>query len=192
MRFKLLILLLCLGQIAISQTKNEKEERVALSNFPQAAQTLLETLPKDCRRIKFYSETDGQKKSFEAKFKYKGQRFSLEFSENGEIEDLEVQTKIKAIDDTKRNNITNYFDTTFSKSKLIKIQKQYVYNSELDTELFLAQILSGSTNIAPNFEIVAEVKIEKQRELREFTFDSSGDFLNYRTINPTSYEHVLY
>lgn len=192
MRFKLLILLLCLGQIAMSQTKNEKEERVSLTDFPEAAQTLIETLPKDCRRLRFYKETDGEKQSFEAKFKYKRRRYSLEFSKNGVIEDLEVQSKIRAIDDPIRDNITNYFDATFTKSKLIKIQKQYIYNAEIEPELFLAQILSGTTSIAPNFEIVAEVKIEKQRELREFTFDSSGVFLNYRTINPTSYEHVLY
>ncbi|WP_111682362.1 hypothetical protein [Winogradskyella tangerina] len=192
MRFKLLILLFCLGQIAISQTKNEKEERVSLTDFPEAAQTLIETLPKDCKRLRFYKETDGEKQSFEAKFKYKRRRYSLEFSKNGVIEDLEVQSKIRAIDDPIRNNITNYFDATFTKSKLIKIQKQYIYYAEIEPELFLAQILSGTTSIAPNFEIVAEVKIEKQRELRELTFDSSGVFLNYRTINPTSYEHVLY
>lgn len=192
MRFKLLILLFCLGQIAISQTKNEKEERVSLTDFPEAAQTLIETLPKDCRRLRFYKETDGEKQSFEAKFKYKRLRYSLEFSKNGVIEDLEVQSKIRAVDEPIRDNITNYFDATYTKSKLIKIQKQYIYNSEIEPKLFLAQILSGTTSIAPNFEIVAEVKIEKQRELREFTFDSSGVFLNYRTINPASYEHVLY
>ena len=192
MKIKLLLVLLCLGQFVISQTKNEKEERIKPSNFPLAAQQVVTSLPSDCKRLKFYKETDGQKESFEAKFKYKGKRYSLEFSKEGNIEDLEVLTKIKSIEATISSKIIEHFESTYTKHKLIKIQEQYVYNTATDPIQFVNRVLNEKSDIAPNFEIIAEVKLNKQRELRELTFNGTGQFLNFRTVNPSSYEHVLY
>ncbi|MEO1030262.1 MAG: hypothetical protein AAFX55_02600 [Bacteroidota bacterium] len=192
MRLDVLLILLCFGQLALSQTKNEKEERILLSEFPVAAQKVIETLPKHCKRINFYKETDGQKHSFEAKFKYKGKRYSLEFSNKGIIEDLEVLTKFKTLDEGKSAAIKNYFKSSFKKHKLIKVQKQYIFNPQFESSEFVNQILSQKTSIAPKFEIIAEVKVDKQRELREFEFDSEGTFISFRIVNQTSYEHVLY
>ncbi len=192
MRLKLLLVLLCIGQFSFSQTKNEKEERIKVSEFPQAAQKVVESLPEQCKRIKFYRETDGQKESFEAKFKYKGKRYSLEFSKEGVIEDLEVTTKFKVLEQDIQYTIKSYFESDFSKYKLIKNQEQFVYQSDIEPSEFVNQILTQTTGIAPNFEIIVEVKANKKREMREYTFDSNGEFVNFRTINPTSYEHVLY
>ncbi|WP_299524839.1 hypothetical protein [Winogradskyella sp.] len=192
MRLNVLLILLCFGQFALGQTKNEKEERIKLSEFPLAAQKIVETLPKNCKRVNFYKETDGQKQSFEAKFKHKGKRYSLEFSKEGIVEDLEVLTKFKAVKTNVKTEITDYFKSTYSKHKVIKVQKQYVYNSNIEASQFIANVLSQNSGIAPNFEIIAEVKVEKQRVLREFEFDDKGTFISFRTINSTSYEHVLY
>jgi hypothetical protein len=192
MKLKLFLILLCFGQLVLSQTKNEKEERVLLSDFPVAAQKIIKTLPKHCKRINFYKETDGEKLSFEAKFKYKGKRYSLEFSSQGNIEDIEVLTKFKTLEDSIKTKIKNYFKSSFTKHKLIKIQKQYVFDSQLEPSQFINKVLSQVDNMKPSFEIIAEVKAKKQRHLREITFDNHGAFISFRTINATSYEHVLY
>ena len=192
MPHKILVILLCFGQLALGQTKNEKEERIKLSSFPMMAQKVIETLPKDCKRLKFYKETDGEKHSFEAKFKYQGQRYSLEFSESGSVEDIEVETKLKAISAKIGSNIESYFDSTYTKHKLIKIQEQYVYASKISASRFIAQVLRKDSGLAPNFEIIAEVKTNKERYLGEFTFNTEGTFISFRTINPGAYEHVLY
>ena len=193
MKLKLvLFVVLCFGQLAVSQTKNEKEERITLSEFPMAAQKAIETLPRNCKRINFYKETDGQKQSFEVKFKYRGKRYSLEFSNEGIIEDLEVVVKFKTLKANIKTKIKDYFTSSYSKHKVMKVQKQYVYNSKIEASQFINNILSQDFGIAPNFEIIAEVKADKQRHLREFLFDKNGAFINFRTINPTSYEHVLY
>jgi hypothetical protein len=42
------------------------------------------------KRVKFYKESDGDKISFEAKFKYKKQHFSVEFFASGVLEDIEI------------------------------------------------------------------------------------------------------
>lgn len=192
MKTKTLLVLMFISQFVFSQTKNEKEERITKSEFPNAAIAVVNNLPKNCKRLKFYKETDGEKQSFEVKFKFKRKRYSLEFSKDGVIEDLEVLTKFKTINEEKKSNIEGYFRSSFSKHKLIKVQKQFVYHSKLDALTFVNDILNNTSDKDPNFEIIAEVKTNKKRDIREFTFDESGTFVNFRILNPTSYEHVLY
>jgi hypothetical protein len=186
------IILYSFIQIAVGQTKNEKEKRIKIFDFPEMAQNIIKILPKDCKRIRFYKETDGAKYSYEAKFKYNKRRYSLEFSKDGIIEDIEVITKLKHLKKQSKINITSYLEKTFKKYKIIKIQDQYIYKNQLDVSQFLKDILNNISSITPNFEIIAEVKKKKEREIREFTFNNAGEFLKSRVLNPTSYEHVLY
>ena len=80
----------------------------------------------------------------------------------------------------------------YLKYKLIKIQKQFVFKQNLDPDTFVAQVLNQESTDIINYEIIAEVKTEDGRELREFTFDNKGSFINFRVVEPSSYEHVLY
>jgi len=186
------IILVLLSQFGFSQTKNEKEERIKASHFPESAKTLIKSLPKDCKHLKFYKETDNDKRSYEIKFKYKKQRFSLEFSEDGKIEDIEVLIKFKKVKKSTRNKIEDYLKNNYQKHKLIKIQKQFIYSSKISPSQFVDDVLSNNSNVTPNFEIIAEVKSNKKREVKEFTFNNKGEFMTSRPLNPTSYEHVLY
>ncbi|WP_412561821.1 hypothetical protein [Winogradskyella sp. MIT101101] len=190
--FQLILISFSLTQTIVCQTKNEKEERVKVSEFPELAQTIIKALPKNCKRLRFYKETDGEKHSFEAKFKYKRQRYSLEFSVNGSIEDIEVITNLKNIKSSAKDSIKAYFKNSFTKYKLIKIQKQHVYTTEMDAVQFLNDVLSQKPKCIINYEIIAEVKTKKKSEIREFIFNSNGYFSKSRVLNPTSYEHVLY
>lgn len=191
-RQKLIVinLLLCY-QVILAQTKNEREERVDLSDFPEAAQQVLQQLPKT-KRLKFYKETDGNIKSFEAKFKYKKRHYSLEFSTNGSIEDIEIIVKEQELPALFKSKIDTYFNANFSKTKLIKIQKQYVYKAGDSTNDFIKAALKNQSNAVINYEIIAEITEKAKRSLREFTFNSNGQFINSRTIILPSYGHVLY
>ncbi|MUU79330.1 hypothetical protein [Winogradskyella endarachnes] len=179
-------------QFAIAQTKNEKEERTQLSEFPKLAKNTISKLPKNCKRFKYYFETDGDQLSFEVKFTFNKRRYSLEFLDDGHIADIESIVKLRHIPTSIRQNINSYFKLTFKTYKLIKLQNQYVYNSERNPSQFVYDVLLKKHNTPPNYEIIAEVKIDKQRELREFTFNNKGEFINYRIVNQDSYEHVLY
>ncbi|SHG91183.1 hypothetical protein [Winogradskyella jejuensis] len=177
---------------SLSQTKNEKEQRIKISKFPEAVQNVIGDLPKNCKRLKFYKETDGDKKSYEVKFKYLKHYYSIEFSEDGLLEDVEVITKFNKIDDSIKHQIKAYYNQSFKKHKFIKIQKQYVYNSRLNTNTFINNTIKQPNTTSANYEIIAEVTTDKKRDIREFTFNSKGKFLSSRILNPTSYEHVLY
>ncbi|NRD18893.1 hypothetical protein HNV08_02440 [Winogradskyella eckloniae] len=185
-------LLSLFSHTAFGQTKNEKEIRIKLTAFPKIAQDVIKSLPTNCKRLKYFLETDSTKRSFELKFKYYKKHYSLEFTEDGQIEDIEVLSTRHNINSIAKQNIDMYLSNTFLKYKFIKIQKQYVFSIDEDPIAFVNNILNNETQLSPNFEIIINVKTNKKRETREFLFSNSGEFLNQRTLSQSSYEHVLY
>lgn len=178
--------------LVISQTKDEREERIKFTDLPKPVKTIAERLPQKVRRIKFYRETDGNKKSFEIKLKYKGLRYSIECSEIGVLEDIEVLTKFTFLDHKVRNEIVNYFKQNYLKNKILKVQKQYVFDNSSDASKFIENVLIQKIKTPYNYEIIAEIKTLEKRVLKEFTFNTQGLFKNFRIVIPTSYEYVLY
>lgn len=189
--FLICSLLLC-GFNGWSQTKNEQEERVTLEVLPEAAIAVINELPKRCKRIRFYQETDGEKQSFEAKFKYKKQHYSLEFDTEGVIEDIEIVIEPNELEAAIKSKIDNYFEEHFDKFQYVKIQKQYVYYPSIQPVTFVNELLSKQSHAEVNYEVIAEAKLNSKRELGEFLFGKSGNFKSFRTLNPDSYEHILY
>lgn len=195
MKLKLICLLLLMfpySQVITCQTKYEKEERIKISDLPKMTLSILETLPENCKRIKYYKETDNEKVSYEIKFKFKKQSYSIEFSENGFLEDIEIIIKFKNIENLIGTQIKKHLNQSYTKYKFTKIQEQYIYYPKNDTSEFIHNVMFKKQKIKPNYEIIAEVKNGKQHKIKEFLFDENGEFLNYRILDPTSYEHVLY
>lgn len=186
------ILILFLGQVSTAQTKNEKEDRITLQELPNLVQTTIKALPKNCKRIRFYKETDNEKISYEVKFKFKKTYYSIEFNALGHIEDIEVTTKFKNVNTAISSKITTYLAINFIQHRFIKIQKQYVYVATKTPINFMTEVLSKKIDETAQYEIIAEVKTNINRTKREFTFSSDGKFLNFRILNPSSYEYVLY
>ena len=109
MKFKIITLFLFLNVANFSaQTKNEKESRIDLSDFPQQALATINSIINDVRRIRYYKEIDEEHKSFESKFKFKHHWYSVEFSNTGILEDIEVTIKEKQLDDISKKNIIIY------------------------------------------------------------------------------------
>ncbi|RZN83703.1 MAG: hypothetical protein EVB11_04580 [Winogradskyella sp.] len=188
----ILSLLLLSTSLIFCQAKNEKETRIKFNELPNNIRNITKVLPKETKRLKAYKEIDGLKKSFEIKLKYRNNRYSIEFSENGIIEDIEIITTFNTLNKDVQILIEHYFKETYSKYKFIKIQKQYVFENNIEASTFVRDILIKKYNPSSNFEIIAEVKKEKKRTIREFTFNSKGLLINSRIVNPSSYEYVLY
>ncbi len=187
-----LLILLFSCTLCLSQVKNEKEERISITEFPEKARTYFNTISNDVRYMKYFKETDGSKKSFEIKFKYKKAHYSVEFDTLGNLEDLEIIIKKKHIPKKICASIFQYFESNFIKATLVKVQKQYINTSQHSDQQFILHILNQTNTIPPNFEIIAEIKTEDARELREFTFDHLGKFITSRKVTTSSYEHALY
>lgn len=187
-----LITLIFYCTVSFSQSKNEKEERIDASEFPEAAHSYFKGISGQVNYLKFYKETDGNKHSFEAKFKLNKRHYSVEFDTLGNLEDIEIVVKDKHIPKPTFKTMMNYFNTHFDRVRFIKIQKQFLNNSKLSDQQFINYILVSPVGKNTHFEIIAEIKTNGERFLKEFTFKNTGEFEKSRPVSSSSYEHALY
>ena len=187
-----LFVIVCCCSFSFSQVKNEKEERIKASEFPENIQNYFGTISKQVKKLKFFKETDGQKLSYEAKFKHKKSLYSIEFNAKGFVEDVEILIKKREISKEILETINDYFKSNYDKKRFFKIQKQYIKPSSISDENFIKTILTNSHNYNAAYEIIAEIKTHKTNQLKEFTFNNQGQFEKSRDIIASSYEYTLY
>lgn len=190
-----LLILLCTSLFCTAQNsyKHEKEARIEKKDFPKEALELLDkTLPKKVKKVKYYKEQDSAKISYESKLKYNGKKYSIEFSEEGLLEDVEITIKQKEISPKTLKNINEYLHTKYDSFRIKKIQRQYRNTTNTDAETIVKEAFSVTKTGTHFYEIIAEVKTEKERYFIEITFTKEGNFELSRTIIQGSYDHILY
>ncbi len=176
----------------VAQTKNEKESRIRVEQFPEEAASIVNTVIESVKRIRYYKEIDNDNESYESKFKFKKHWYSVEFDKDGTFEDVEVTIKERHIPEAIKLNIKSYLETHFDRFDFIKIQEQYLYESEGDAKQFLNTVLQKRPDIASYYELVVATKTNKNWSIQEMTFDSNGAFLNSRPVEQDSYEYIMY
>lgn len=192
-KYIIILFLIFSGNLVLkAQIKDEREERIKINELPRLAKQTLTYLPPALKRLKFYKETDGKRQSFEIKFKYKKEYYSIEFDTLGTIEDIEVICKIKQLESKVKNQILTYFDSTYEKTKIIKAQQQFVFSDSFTTKDFISKVLNKSLKTNINYEIIVEVTKASKRSIREFTFNRDGLFIDYRIVTQPNYSHVLF
>lgn len=192
-KYIIILILIFLGNYTLrAQVKNEYEERIKKNELPSLAKQALAYLPQTVKRIKFYKETDGKRRSFEIKFKYKKEYYSMEFDTLGVIEDIEILYKIKQLEPKAKHQILAHFDNTYKKVKVIKTQQQFVFSKSFTPKDFITKVLNKSLKTNINYEIIAEVTKASKRSIREFIFNQNGVFIDYRTVTHPNYSHVLF
>ncbi len=192
-KYILILIIIFLGNyLLIAQVKDEHEERIKINELPNSAKDALEYLPQTIKRLKFYKETDGRRQSFEIKFKYKKEHYSIEFDTLGTIEDIEVICEIKQLKPKVKHQIITYFDSNYEKAKIIKTQQQFVFSDAFTTNRFINKVLDKSIDTEINYEIVIEATKASKRNIKEFTFNQDGEFIDFRILKQPNYSHVLF
>ncbi len=183
---------MCFSTLTFSQSKKEKEKRIDASDFPQTARHYFNDISQKVKHLRFYKETDGDKHSFEVKFKINKLHYSVEFDTLGKLEDIELIIKEKHIPKALLKTIRDYFKLNFDKIEFIKIQKQYVNNTQLNDKQFLFSIINHPEQATNAFEIIAEIKKNGNRQIKEFTFKNNGEFEKSRVVKSEDYQYALY
>lgn len=188
----LIIVSICFHcQYGSAQNKYEREYRIRKSQFPENALSLIEEALKDAKRVKFYKETDSTKVSFEAKFKRDKLWYSIEFNQNGVLEDVELLIKPTDIPNETFANIEAYLNENFDKYRIKRLQQQY--RSRTNTpETTLKNAFQNLILPSNNYELVIAGKKKKSYLDYEILFDADGTFKHIRTSLPPIYDHVLY
>jgi hypothetical protein len=188
----ILLLLLCSTHSASAQkNKYEREYRIKKSQFPEKALKYIDEKLEDARRIRFYKETDSTKTSYEAKFKKDRLKYSVEFSEEGVLEDIEVLIRAVDIPDDSFSEMNGYLKRNFRKYRIRKIQQQYPMG-ENDAETTVKHAFQNLMLPYIKYELIVAGKKEKGYARYEVLFDAEGRFENIRKSLPPNYDHVLY
>ncbi len=173
------------------QNKNEREFRISESELPENALSLIEEQLENAKRIRFYQETDGEKKSYEIKFKKVKLHYSVEFDLNGQLEDVEFIITPNDIPEDSWEKINGYLKENFEKFKVKKIQQQYPAQNR-NARQTIKDAFQNLILPYINYEIVFVGKKEKGFLHYEALFNSRGEIITLRRFLPANYDHVLY
>ena len=188
-KFYVVFLLWVFPLLVFSQVKIEKESKVMSSEVPDRALSWLEDVFDQKKKLKWYFETSADSHSYEAKFIRKGKKYNVEFSEDGFIEDIEVNEHWRKLPLSVRNNISDYMEELFIKSRVEKVQIQYTGTKE-DLQNW------AQTNYLNQVVIKYEVEFYGQaantKKLWEGLFDKDGHILMKREIILTPSNNLFF
>jgi len=178
-RFYTVLIMIVSTYFSYSQTKYEKESRIKPADVPSGAVEFVSdmSLP---GKIKWYKETGLESISFEAKTKVEGKRYSIEFSQNGEFEDLEIEIKKEEISEETLQSIENYLTAELTKFKIQKVQIQYTGNKELIKNNALN--LKDVEGLTIQYELIVSAKMDGEFTAFEYLFDSTGAYMKSSRI----------
>lgn len=192
--FSTLLLTFGLISTAFSQSeKNEIERSVNGNDMPDKVLSLIDEFWPNLRGIKYYEQTDGDETTYEVKLEWQGDQYSIEFSTEGAIMDVEKLISFQDIPEPTRNAITRDLEGQFNKFRLTRIQIQFLAADEDDEDDsdFIDDILEAD---AEDYEIRYEIELdgENRRELGSFEmlYDESGKLIEKRRIVRRSLDNI--
>ncbi|SIP95204.1 PepSY-like domain-containing protein [Maribacter ulvicola] len=174
-----------------SQHKHEREHRILKSQFPALAIEIIDENVIDFKRIKFYKEIDSTKISYEAKLKKDKLWYSIEFDQNGLLEDIEILIKPTDVPNNTYTKIVDYLNKNYLKYKIRRLQQQY-YSSNLPIDEIFKNAFQNLMLPYINYELIVSGKKDKGYLEYEILFDADGNFKKIRTSLPPNYDHILY
>jgi len=183
----LLLLVMLLGQTANAQFKFEKETRITSGQLPNVVVELLPLITQDAKRVRYYHEFDGKNESYEVKLKKYGNHFSIEFSQAGILEDIEMLIPKSELP----VSVLEVIDSQFQRYKLTRIQKQFVYPNEVDPIKTIQKVFKKVVKPTA-YEIIVQGKTKTGYKQRELLIDPKGNLLKKRNIIPYNNDHIMY
>ena len=164
---------------SFGQYKYEKESRIHSSELPFQLDLDFDAYA-GVKRLKWYKELNVDQVHYEAKFRFEGSDYSVEFDSLGLLEDVEILCKSKDLPVLKRTSIEQYLNTNYKKWKITRAQKQYLIDFKtLDLALKGAKLLSA---LEHQYELEIGVFEDGVQVDYELLFNFNGTCINIRTI----------
>lgn len=171
-----------------SRQKKEREEKITLDLFPKNAAEVVTQIGHARKKVTYYRETDGKTLSYEAKLRYKDRKYSIEFDENGLLEDVELDSRKRRIPKDALFKISKTLDSIAEKYRIEKVQEQYVAGDQ-NAQQIKEKIAGDSFD---NYELIVAFKDKRKIYRKEFLFDKNGNFISQRDIKRLEYDFLLF
>ena len=170
-----------------SQIKFEQEKRISKSNVPEKALRFVEGLPLT-KKIKWYKEISQDGITIEAKTCFSNHKYSIEFTNQGEIIDVEKKVKFKYLESAVRETIKGELDTLFDKFIIKKTQIQYTdFEDEIN---FIFEESDIENSAEPNYELIVRGKDKGIFSTYEITFDHTGVKLKILKVTQRTSDNI--
>jgi hypothetical protein len=161
------------------QDKYEKESRIDVKEVPAKALKQVEILFGQESNLKWFIEESDKGTSYEAKLKYNGLRHSVEFSEEGTLQDIEIESGWKDLNAEAKENIEEYFEDNYQKTKVKRMQIQLSGDFE---DILEALEEKDYTEADVRYEIEYLGTKNNRSQLWEGLFDDEGEHLQSKKI----------
>ena len=173
----------------LGQTKYEKEVRINTDSVPTNALEFVDALNFD-KKVRWYQEFGLETTTIEAKTKFNGKRYSIEFSKDGELEDVEVGIKWSHAPGEVRAKIDDYLTSKYERYTVDKLQVQYTGDHESIADFVRGQ--KGSEDLTVNYEMVFHTRVDKHYKKFEYLFSAEGEYLKSSEIIQQNSDNIEY
>jgi hypothetical protein len=161
------------------QFKYEQEFRIKYDSLPFKLEHPLKSYP-DVQRLKWYKEVNAEDIHYEAKFRFQGIDYSVEFDALGSLEDVELLFKQKNLSTELKSKLSIILTGQYKRWKITRFQKQYLISLET-----LDAVLSGSallTDYICNYELELGVFDLGERKSFELLLDNELRLISKKQI----------
>ncbi|RAI92204.1 hypothetical protein [Algoriphagus yeomjeoni] len=173
-----------------AQDKIERELRVEEKVVPKVARDWLYDAFETTKRPKWYQEIFESGYSYEAKFKLKGEFYSVEFDSLGLIQDVEIEIDFNELPTEVQTGLEGHLSADYKSSDIKRIQIQYSGKPDDLEDFFDENSLEG---ILIRFEIEFIGPDETGGlELFEGLFSETGELIMKRKIVLVPTENLLF
>ena len=178
------------GLSAKAQEKMEREKKVKKSEVPDPAKKWLKDAFETLKSPKWYLETNESGYSYEAKFKWNNQYYSVEFDSLGVIEDVEIELDFEELSEEVRQNLDLYYIEGYKTYKIRRLQIQYSGDPDDLEDLF-------DENEMEELEVRYEIEFigtdnDGLSQFWEGLFDEKGVFISRRKIITPPNENLIF
>lgn len=172
-----------------AQIKYEREYSIKSDAVQQEASKFVSSIfPK--ARIHWYREESLTGSSIEAKFKSSGKRFSIEFDEKGNLQDVEIMSSIKEMSSEGREALKGELSQSFQKYKIEKVQLQWV-GVESKVKKSLLE-LAAADGIRTRYELIIKGTRNGKENYFEILSESDGRIVTTREIVQRNTDNLIY
>lgn len=185
------IALICVAQPGFAQNglKMEQEMKVSIQEVPDKAMVWLRDALELPKRLTWYKQMSDNVKVYEVKYTWQGDFYSVEFDMDGNIDNIEILRKWNALPEAGRKGMEAYFDSSYTRHRLQKVQVQYTGDPDQLKSVFADAIDEGLTL---RYEVVYRGKDEEEHALWESLFDHHGKHIERDKVILRPVDNISY
>ena len=189
-----LLLLLAVPASAQQDIKQERETSIRREAIPPEALTLLAPLLETARRIRYFYQTDGREQTYEVKFIWQKNAFSVAFDSTGRLLDVEILKKFRQLPPAVQQAIGAHLDQHYDRRRITRSQVQYAHpeGANRGAEVLQQAMEQGEGNALLRYELEVDGRRAGELLSHELLFDHAGILIQQRTLIRRPIDILIY